>query len=181
MAVGREVVVVGAGIVGISLAHALATRDIGVTVLDRDAQEPRGSTAYAPGFVGLYNDVPVLTRLGRESAAIYNAADGGFRRSGGLELATSDAGVAEVERRVEAARAAGLRAELLTAADIPSSVAAFVDTGLVLTAGHFVDDGSADVRALTRVLRRRRSLAARGCCVIAKSRVSISEDRVRSW
>lgn len=152
-AVGREVVVVGAGIVGVSLAHTLAARGIGVTVLDRDAQEPRGSTAYAPGFVGLYNDVPILTELARISAAVYDAANSGFRRSGGLELATSDAGAAQVERRVDAARSAGLRASLLTAADIPGSVASFVDIKLLTAVGHFLDDGSADVMALTGVLR----------------------------
>lgn len=172
---GREAVVVGGGIVGISLAHALATRGVGVTVLDRDPQGPRGSTAYAPGFVGLYNDVPILTGLARDSAAVYDAAEGGFRRSGGLELATSDVGVAEVERRVEAARAAGLRAELLTAADIPGSVAAFVDTARVLAAGHFVDDGSADVRALTRVLRA--EAIARGARFLSDREVTGIDQR----
>lgn len=104
--VGRDVVIVGAGIVGVSLAHILASRGAAVTVLDRDAGPPRGSTSYAPGFVGLYNDASILTRLARESAAFYEHADG-FRCSGGLELATTDAGASEVERRVKAARTLG--------------------------------------------------------------------------
>lgn len=70
----------GAGIVGISLAHALAERGADVTVLDRDPHEPKGSTAFAPGFVGLYNDVPILTELARDSAAVYDTAPRGFRR-----------------------------------------------------------------------------------------------------
>lgn len=150
----RSVVIVGGGIVGISAAHALAGQaGIRVTVLDRDPQEPRGSTFYAPGFVGLYNDVPALTDLARSSAEVYDNADHGFRRSGGLELATSRNGATDVERRVEAARAAGLPADLLRVSDLPHPVAHFVDTTEVMAIGHFPDDGSADVRSLSRSLR----------------------------
>lgn len=152
----REVIVIGAGIVGVSLAHAL-TQDHGikVTVLERDTLEPRGSTTYAPGFVGLYNDVPILTELAQESAAVYDHAGAGFRRSGGLELAMSDTGAAELHRRVEAARSAGLPAELLASAALPENVASFVDAGQVMSAAHFAADGSADVVALITVLRDR--------------------------
>lgn len=109
----RTAVVIGAGIVGTSLARDLAARGVEVTVLDRDAEESRGSTRFAPGFVGLYNDSSILTELARTSAEVYDEVGRGFRQSGGLEIATSDPGVAEVERRVRAAQAAGLRAELL--------------------------------------------------------------------
>lgn len=149
----RRVVVIGAGIVGISVARDLAGRGVEVTVLERDAEEPRGSTALAPGFVGVYNDAPILTELARASTGVYDAVGHGFRRSGGLELATSDAGIVEVERRVGAARAAGLRAELLDGADVPTSVGSFVDRECVWAAGLHPDDGSADVRALTSSLR----------------------------
>lgn len=149
----REVVVIGAGIVGISLAHALSGRPgVKVTVLERDGQEPRGSTAYAPGFVGLYNDVPILTELARESAAVYESTGVGFRRTGGLELATWEA-VPELRRRIDAARSAGLPAELLSASDLPESVTAFIDVRQVAAAARFADDGSADVPMLTETLR----------------------------
>lgn len=144
----RTVVVIGAGIVGTSIARDLAGRGAEVTVLDRDPAQPQGSTAFAPGFVGLYNDSTVLTELARDSASVYDAIGRGFRRSGGLEIATSGAGVVEVERRVGAARAAGLRAELLDAMDVPSSVTSFANRGHVRAAGHFPDDASADVDAL---------------------------------
>lgn len=150
---GREVVVVGSGIVGISLAHFLAARGVGVTVLDRDQGVARGSTTFAPGFIGLYNDVPLLTELARDTASLYGTIGDGFRRSGGLELATSDAGAAEVERRVDAARSAGLRAELLPASGLPDTVTSYVDAGQVRVAGHFLDDASVDVGVLGPALR----------------------------
>lgn len=150
----REVMVIGAGIVGISLAHTLTSKaDVRVTVLERDAEKPRGSTAYAPGFVGLYNDVPILTDLARASATIYETAGVGFRRSGGVELATSASASAELQRRVEAARLAGLPAELLSASALPDAVTSFVDAEQVNAAAYFADDGSADVQGLTRALR----------------------------
>jgi glycine/D-amino acid oxidase-like deaminating enzyme len=149
----RKVVVIGSGIVGVSLAHALAARGVNVTVLDRDQGTPRGSTTFAPGFIGLYNDVPLLTELAGETASLYGTIGDGFRRYGGLELATSEAGAAEVERRVEAASSAGLHAELLTASGIPETVTSFVDARRVRLAGHFADDASADVNVLWPALR----------------------------
>ena len=149
----RKVVVIGSGIVGVSLAHALAVRGVTVTVLDRDQGTPRGSTTFAPGFIGLYNDVSLLTELARETASLYGTIGHGFRRSGGLELATSEAGAAEVERRVEAACSAGRRAELLTVSGIPEQVTAFVDAGQIRVAGHFADDAAADVNVLWPALR----------------------------
>ncbi|WP_067860236.1 NAD(P)/FAD-dependent oxidoreductase [Nocardia shimofusensis] len=150
----RQVVVVGAGIVGIGVARELADRGVHVTVLDRFPGRALGSTAYAPGFVGLYNDAPVLTAFARASADIYaECAPSGFTRTGGLELATTAAGAEEVARRVDAARSADLEARLLDAARLPDSVAAFVDTTRVVAAGLFSDDGSADVVPVWDALR----------------------------
>lgn len=151
----REILVVGAGIVGTTVAHRLAEQGVNVTVLDRDAGEPRGSTGFAPGLVGLYNDEPILTALARESAAFYDGAGSGFHRSGGLELATSASGAADVARRVEAARAAGLRAQFLAGDDARSALPAFVDPDTVVAAGHFPDDATANVPLLLRSLRTR--------------------------
>ncbi|WP_218714132.1 FAD-binding oxidoreductase [Arthrobacter sp. BF1] len=153
VAVVRKAVVIGSGIVGVSVARELARKGIYVTVLDRDAGEPRGSTAFAPGFVGLYNDVPILTELARASAAIYEAAETGFSRVGGLEIATSDAGAAELTRRAGAARSAGLASSLLAPSELHPTVTDFVDTSQVVAAAYFPEDGAADVQVLTRALR----------------------------
>lgn len=140
----REVIVVGAGIVGVSLAHELAAYDgVRVTVLEQAVDSPLGSTTFAPGFVGLYNDLPLLTELAQTSAASYLAAGVGFTQAGGLELTTSETGAAEITRRVASAKAVGLAAHLLAPSELPESVAAFVDTRKILAAAHFPDDGVA--------------------------------------
>lgn len=153
----RNILIVGAGIVGSCLAQQLSlTSGTRVTVLDRASGEPRGSTSLAPGFVGLYNDSPVLTRLAKESAEMYERISGtGFVRSGGLELATSEAGASEIIERVKNAQQAGLRASVLDGAALPSSVRTFVDPNLVNLAASYADDGSADVQRLAYDVRRR--------------------------
>lgn len=106
--VTRQVLIVGAGITGTCMARELAAQEgVSVHVLERDDEQPRGSTTFAPGFVGLYNDAAVLTHLARASAEVYATAGAGIERRGGLELATTEDGAAEAERRVEAARQAG--------------------------------------------------------------------------
>lgn len=150
----REVVIVGAGIVGVSAARELAGRPgIRVTVLEQDAGDQRGSTAIAPGFIGIYNDMPILTELARASASVYDTAATGFIRAGGLELATSAEGAAEVHRRIGAAQAAGLPAAELAPGDLPESVARFADAKQLVAAAHFPSDGVAVSVDLTSALR----------------------------
>lgn len=166
----REVVVIGAGIVGVSAARELSGHaGIRVTVLEQSVQDQRGSTAFAPGFVGLYNDAPILTRLARASASVYETASRGFVRAGGLELATSGAGAAEVERRADAARAAGLPAVVLEPGELPGSVAGFADIEQVVAAALFPQDGVAVPRELTAALRE--DAAARGARFLLGQRV----------
>lgn len=135
------------------MARELSRKGVSVTVLDRDVGKLRGSTAFAPGFVGLYNDVPILTELARASAAIYATVENGFTRVGGLELATSSAGAAELVRRADAAQSVGLTSRLLGPSELPEAVSEFVDTSQLVAAAFFSDDGAADVHILTRALR----------------------------
>ncbi|WJS92315.1 NAD(P)/FAD-dependent oxidoreductase [Microbacterium testaceum] len=143
-----HVVIVGAGIVGVSVACALAGRGVAVTVLDRDGGKQRGSTAFAPGFVGVYNDAPVLTELARASVDVYRELPA-FAPSGGLELATSSAGAETLAERVRSAQRAGLRATL----DAPRGLPSFVDDRQVVAVARYDDDGVATPHLLRAQLR----------------------------
>jgi glycine/D-amino acid oxidase-like deaminating enzyme len=186
----RTVLVVGGGIVGICLARELADAGCTVTVLERDEGEPRGSTRFAPGFVGVFNDEPLLTELARASARIYDEIGAGaqctsvgsdsrravFARTGGLEIATSARGTREVARRADAARAAGLPAQLVAPSELPSRVAALIDLDRVESVGLFPADGSADVPALLACARQ--EALARGVRIAEGIEVvEISRDR----
>ncbi|NNG37535.1 FAD-binding oxidoreductase [Nakamurella sp. DB0629] len=98
----------------------------------------------------------------------------GFLRSGGLELATSESAAGELHRRVEAARAAGLPAELLPTGRIPQSVASFVDTHQIVAVARYAADGSADMSPLMTALRDR--ITAGGARLISSQEVTAVEQ-----
>ncbi|KAH0062212.1 hypothetical protein KCU96_g20428, partial [Aureobasidium melanogenum] len=62
-------IIIGAGIVGSSLAYFLSesTPKTSILVLDRSLGTIAGSTGYAPGFIGQYNEKSSLTQLAIES------------------------------------------------------------------------------------------------------------------
>ncbi|KAL4864544.1 hypothetical protein BDV12DRAFT_205627 [Aspergillus spectabilis] len=113
-----DIVIIGGGIVGAALAYFLTLSDDGkkVTVIDRAFEQLKGSTAYAPsGFVGQFNESEVLTRLAIDSVKEYLKIPGALDRVGGLEVATSNAGLEKLNWRLTTAKERGLEAELISA------------------------------------------------------------------
>ncbi|KAL4971494.1 FAD dependent oxidoreductase [Aspergillus desertorum] len=112
-----DIIIVGGGIVGSALAYFLSSSDGSkrVTVIERDFARLNGSTGYAPGFIGQFNESEVLTRLAIDSVGEYLKVPGGFDQVGGLEVATNTAGVENLRWRLETARERGLKAELISA------------------------------------------------------------------
>jgi len=104
-AVSRQVVIIGGGIVGAALAAYLCEHEgVDVTVIERGPNNRLvGSTGLAPGFVGLLGETPVMTGLARASADCYERLEhdslSGFDRVGGLEVASTPAGMADLKRR----------------------------------------------------------------------------------
>ncbi|KAJ0419028.1 FAD dependent oxidoreductase [Aspergillus carlsbadensis] len=112
-----DIVIIGGGIVGSALAYFLTSSVDGkkVTIIDRAFAQLQGSTGYAPGFVGQFNESDVLTRLSIESVKEYLKVPGGFETVGGLEVATSTAGVENLKWRHTTAKERGLEAEMISA------------------------------------------------------------------
>ena len=119
MSTRRDVVVVGAGVVGLSIAFHLAQRGASVTVLDR-AGIGAGASGVQPGGVRQQWGTRVNCLLARESMRFYAGArdllrmrvDPGFQACGYLFLAHSDHVLARVRENV------ALQNEL----DIPSRI-----------------------------------------------------------
>ncbi|MDA3648625.1 FAD-binding oxidoreductase [Saccharopolyspora indica] len=155
----RKIVVIGGGIVGSSIA-ALLPDDVSVTVLDRGPVGPlAGSTGLAPGFVGLLNEVPVLTELARASAELYDdlELDGtrGFERIGGVEVAGSPEAAEKLTARAELAAAAGLPHRLLDAAEAVALAPGLINPEHCHRGLHLTSDGAARPDILTAALRKR--------------------------
>ncbi|HEX9647877.1 MAG TPA: FAD-dependent oxidoreductase [Alphaproteobacteria bacterium] len=161
MAERARVVVIGAGIVGSALAYHLARRGRdGIVVLDRGPLfDTGGSTGHAPGLVFQTSSSRLLTRLARMSVRLYRALrlDGapGWRAVGGIEVATTDARLADLHRKLGSARSWGVaEAALITPAEVAARLP-LIDRGRILGGLWVPGDGVADGPRLCRALARR--------------------------
>jgi glycine/D-amino acid oxidase-like deaminating enzyme len=103
--------------------------------------------------VGLYNDAPAMLALARASAEVYDSFPHAFRRAGGIEVATTEAGAAELARRAESARGAGLSVAEIGGADVMRLAPDVVDTDRMVAAWAYPDDGVAYTRLLIQAIR----------------------------
>lgn len=116
-----KVVIVGAGIVGTSLADELTARGwTDVTVLDRGPLfATGGSTSHAPGLVFATNTSKTMTELATYTLEKFSGLDHPdgwcFNHVGGLEVATTEARWADLHRKAGWAASRGVAHELLTA------------------------------------------------------------------
>ncbi|MEE3852339.1 FAD-dependent oxidoreductase [Gordonia sp. LSe1-13] len=154
MTTSPKVVIVGAGIVGSSLADELTARGLtDVTVLDRGPLfATGGSTSHAPGLVFATNPSKTMTELASYTLEKFSSLrhpDGWcFNHVGGLEVATTERRWNDLHRKAGWAASRGVEYELLG----PSEVAALhplVDPDTILGGLHTPRDGLAKaVRAV---------------------------------
>lgn len=153
---GPKVVIVGAGIVGASLADELTERGwTDVTVLDAGPLPAAGgSTSHAPGVVFQVNGTKVMSEFASYTVEKFGALDC-FLSVGGLEIATTPERAAELQRRFGYAQSWGIEgAELL---DPEQTVARFdlLNPEMVHGGLHVPSDGIAKaVRAVEVQLAR---------------------------
>ncbi|KAK9238956.1 FAD dependent oxidoreductase [Lipomyces kononenkoae] len=150
-----RIVIIGAGIVGCALASNIAASGKeDVLLIDRSFQDFLGSTGHAPGFVGQYNDSLFLSQLAKWSVEEYMSIPGGFQVVGGLELATTAAGAAGMDRRCDLAREAGIPAELISSERAASLAPELIKHEDIKSALFFPSDGIADAKVVTTYFRR---------------------------
>ncbi|KAH0019675.1 FAD dependent oxidoreductase, partial [Aureobasidium melanogenum] len=149
-------IIIGAGIVGSSLACFLSesTPETNILVLDRSLDTIAGSTGYAPGFIGQYNEKSSLTELAIESVREYAKLATGFARNGGLEIASTNAGIRMLHSRLEACRKTGLPARLLDEGEIEAFSLPIADLSSATKALFFPDDGVAEPKILCSAYRK---------------------------
>ena len=101
--------IVGAGIVGNSLAYHLA--ELGWTdlvLLDKGPlPNPGGSTGHASNFIFPVDHSKEMTQLTAESVRQYKEW-GVFTQSGGIEVARTEERMQELQRRMSSAKAWGI-------------------------------------------------------------------------
>jgi glycine/D-amino acid oxidase-like deaminating enzyme len=116
-----DVVVVGAGIVGAACAYFLMKEGLRVAVLDRGIVGG-GATGAAMGHLVAMNDSPAQLALTKLSLELWRElkdqlpASAEYRQPGTLWIASDDEEMAEVRRKYELYRSAGLACEILDSA-----------------------------------------------------------------
>src|SRR4029077_9982938 len=126
-------VVVGAGIVGNSVAYHLA--ELGWTelvLLDKGPlPNPGGSTGHASNFIFPVDHSKEMTQLTLDSVRQYEEL-GVFTRSGGIEVARTEERMEGLRRRVASAKAWGVEEARIITPDEVKDLVPFVDTSVIL-------------------------------------------------
>lgn len=119
-----EVLIIGGGAVGCSIAYHLTKKGCRDVVLCEKHEFASGATAFAAGHVILYTLDPTISRLNRYGAGLYARLEAetgmspGFHPCGNLRLATHPGRLDEFRRYLGVAEATGVEAQLLTPEEI---------------------------------------------------------------
>ena len=119
-----DVVIVGGGIAGCSIAYHLAKLGITDVVLLERKQLTCGTTWHAAGLVTQLRATRNMTELAKYTGELFKRLEAetgqatGFRQNGSLRLATHDARLEELKRGASMARNFGLEAHEVTPAEI---------------------------------------------------------------
>ncbi len=146
-----RIVVAGAGAVGASIAYHLALRGARDVVLAERGAVAGGATGKAMGGVRQQFSTAAEVQLAQASLRLFRELGAPlFEAVGYLFLATSPAGLAELERRYELQRGLGVPVEWADAGGVAGLRVDDVDGALVCR-----EDGVADPAGVTRELVRR--------------------------
>ena len=148
--------VIGAGIVGSSLAYHLA--ELGWTelvLLDKGPlPNPGGSTGHASNFIFPVDHSKEMTQLTLESVRQYREA-GVFTQSGGIEVARTQERMQELQRRVSSAKAWGIDdVSIVTPAQVKELVP-FVDESVIVGGFYSPTVGIVDSLRFGTLMRER--------------------------
>jgi glycine cleavage system aminomethyltransferase T/glycine/D-amino acid oxidase-like deaminating enzyme len=154
-------VIIGAGIVGNSLAYHLARLGwTDLVLIDKGPMpNPGGSTGHASNFIFPIEYSKMMMELTRDSTEQYKEL-GVFTESGGIEVARTRARMEELRRRCTQAKSWGIPAELLTPERVRKLVP-YLDDSVILGGAYFPTVGVVDsLRAGTLMRERAQQLDA---------------------
>ena len=164
-----SVVIIGAGIVGTSLADELTARGCtDVTVLDRGPLfTTGGSTSHAPGLVFQTNPSKTMTEFARYTVEKFVGLDA-FDQVGGLEVATTPQRWTDLHRKLGWARSWGIPGRLLDAQEC-TQLYPLLDTDRILGGFHTPTDGLA--KALVAATTQAQRASERGASFVGHQEV----------
>ena len=154
-----EIVIVGGGIIGCSLAYhltKLGRRD--VLVLEQ-GRVTSGTTWHAAGLVGQMRPTRTMTRISRYGIELYRTLEAetgqatGWKACGSVNVASTPARVVELKRTVARARSFGVEIELISPTEA-GRLWPLMRTDDLLAAVWLPGDGKANPADLTQALAK---------------------------
>jgi glycine cleavage system aminomethyltransferase T/glycine/D-amino acid oxidase-like deaminating enzyme len=119
-----EVLIIGGGIIGCSIAYHLTKLGIRDVVLLERRQLTCGTTWHAAGLVPQLRATRTLTELAKYTSELLHALEAetgqatGFKQNGSIAVALNDARFEEFKRTAAMGRAFGVEAEVLTPGEV---------------------------------------------------------------
>ncbi|MGW4796797.1 NAD(P)/FAD-dependent oxidoreductase [Nonomuraea sp. NPDC004297] len=176
MSAGSRVVVIGGGVIGLSITFHLAEAGLDVTLLERGTLGSGASRATADVVRSYFAGNPLSSSLAVRSLEAYHAfparpgSELPLRRVGYLVLFTEPAQVAAFNADLPAQRAAGVDVELIGAAEAREHNPLIGDLPLLAAAyspDAYISDTSAIVAAYARAAEHAGAALRTGCPVTA--------------
>ena len=154
-----DVVVIGGGVIGCSIAFHLArSGHFDVLLLER-RQITSGTTWHAAGLIGQLRPSINMTNLARYTRELYDSLEEetgqatGYRRCGSVSLATGPERLEELRRSASMAKVFGLKVDVVTPEAIKERIP-LLDTSDVLGGIYIPTDGYANAVDITQALAR---------------------------
>ena len=170
-----RVVVIGGGIVGVSVAYHLARRDWTDTVLLERKQLTSGTTWHAAGLVTKLRATYNMTRLAAYAEECFREAERetglstGFRTTGSVLVARTEERWTEIKRGISLGRVCGFDVEAIGAAEAKRLWPLMDETGIV-GAAYLPADGIANPTDATMAIAK--AFRLRGGQVFQHTRVT---------
>src|ERR1700744_2840948 len=119
-----RVVIIGGGVIGVSVAYHLTKLGWDDVVLLERKQLTSGTTWHAAGLIGQLRQSMNMTRLARYTAELYRGLEAetgqatGYRQCGSISLATTAGRMEELSRNASMAKVFGLPVHVVDSKEI---------------------------------------------------------------
>lgn len=154
-----EIVIVGGGIIGCSIAYHLTRMGKPDVLLLEKSGLTHGATWHAAGLVGQLRSSRNLTRMLQRSVALYDRLEAetgqatDWKKVGSLRLASSPDRLLEIKRAATMAKSFGLEMSLISAKEA-QDLCPILDVRDVLAAAYLPSDGYVDPASVTQALAK---------------------------
>src|SRR5262245_61930343 len=154
-----EIVIIGGGIIGCSIAYHLTRMGKPDVLLLEKSGLTHGATWHAAGLVGQLRSSRNLTRMLQRSVALYDRLESetgqatDWKKVGSLRLASSPDRLLEIKRAATMAKSFGLDMSIISAKEA-QDLCPILNVDDVLAAAYLPSDGYVDPASVTQALAK---------------------------